>query len=339
MRVLSDGTVIPGHLRTRNDGDFEGADSFDNLRLRVGQVTAIIQPDDERSFSKRFIEYSVFVQERSGGTGAGRPYRCLLADRFGSPADSESFSLRADPATYDSQSKKPGKGAKVLILCVNGEVLNAVIIGGVRDQTTSDSKRAKGKAWYSWVFNGAGLSVDDDGQLSLSFAGKTKTDGSADDSADSNAAGSILTFTKKGSIEAKTHSGTESWVLDHENKKVAGKADKFTFDHQHGVKIGSATDKMLLGSTYRKAEQTMNEDLAVNFQSLQAALQSAAVALTTAGSSMGVPVVGAVAAAPQITLAGQFLNLAGTYMAQLQKAIKTFEGQSQGFLSKFNELD
>jgi hypothetical protein len=153
---------------------------FDNWRLRVGEVQEAIPPTDPRNVSKRVTEYRVYVQQMSGNTMVGRVYDyCTISNMFGSLADHLEYSLRAVPSASNKDSQKnsgAGKGAKVLLLCINGSIQNAVIIGAIRDSNQTPETPGKGQH-LDFVFNGVSININDSGELSLKVAGKTDLDG------------------------------------------------------------------------------------------------------------------------------------------------------------------
>lgn len=344
-----DGNIFPSHVRLESTPDRPEEPHFmRNNVLRYGEVQEAVYPDDTRSLSGQFVEYRVYVQERWGAHAGGRVYtNCVLLNSLAGLADRETYALRGDPNAAKSPGGGPGKGSKVVLLCINGEERAAVIIGGVRDPKDDSEEKSKAKdrgQFYEWRFNGLSFAVDDDGALKVAFGGKTQIDGTLDPNVDKSTLGSRVEIAKDGSVSMVDVDGNgadqQRVAVDHANQNVlidAKKALKIT--HSEGVQIGRATDKMLMGSTYRKAQQTLDNSLSVNFQSLQVALQTAGAALTTAGAAMVTPVTGAQAAAPSVTLAAQFVTLAATYAGQLQKAVQAFEQQGGQFLSKKSALD
>lgn len=304
--------IIPAHLALHETPRHYDGDVFDNVRVRFGEVQGIVYPDDAKSRSKTFAEYSVYVQYRSNGVMAAKLYEnCVLVNQFGGLADQETFTLRFEknPSTRQKGMTKLGKGSKVLIACINGETERAVIIGGVRDPQDSDKDLKDNGHNYHWLFNGVSLDVNKDGEVTLKYSGATDIDGKT--SADSSKTGSLITLDKDGHVIIK---------------------------HRAGVLTGEATDHTLLGESYRKEQQKMHNQLLSLINTLKGLLQTAGAALTTASTTAIPPFTPPVAVAP----AGVALTTAANVAGQMAQAIQDFEqaaGQKNSFLSKDNKSD
>jgi hypothetical protein len=178
-------TQIPSFLEIAgNRRSIDSGGVFDDNALHIGEVKEIVYPSDERSLSKKFREYTVFVQRRANGTYVNQVYEnCLLASQFGTPGDCLRYTLRADPQVksgVDSTFTGPGLGARVLIQCINGEMHNAVIVGALQNaDDTSEQKAEKDKRGHhlEWEFNGVNIAIEDDGSLHLFVKGKTDASG------------------------------------------------------------------------------------------------------------------------------------------------------------------
>jgi phage baseplate assembly protein gpV len=145
-------------------------------------------------------------------------------------------------------------------------------------------------------------------------------------------------------------SGKEEVVLTHENGKteirmdargeVTVKANKVKVgDRQTQCELGDATDAMLLGTTYRGAQQTMDNELVVKLNALMPLLSLAGAQLTAAAGPNSIPIVGGGIAAPLFGAAGAALTSAASIVTQLATAIQTFEAQAQRYLSQKCKLD
>lgn len=348
MPILPDGSVVPSFVGiTRTASSYDG-DAFDNGFLRVGEVQEVIYPDDDRSRSKKFIEYRVLVQQRSNGTGNAKMYEnCSLWNSLAGLADRLEFTLRADTSANRDKNGL-GKGSKVLVMCVNGEANTAVIMGGVRDEVDTDYKvkglddtKVKDLGHHLYFnFNGISFYVNKDGECVLSYNGKTKIDGSTD--VGTSKTGSGFKLLKNGNVRVEDRDGKNALVIDHENGKVLIARDK-------AFEVGDATDKMLLGSTYRDAQNDLHNDLIRSFGDVRTFLNTAATQLQIAGNAMAVPVTGAVAAGPNIVSAANMIMQASLRMEQIAQAMKDFEYEKRGttgsledsdrYLSKKNKLD
>src|SRR5687768_11935706 len=88
--------IIPSFLETQemNPG-VNLADFFKDGTLHYGEVQRIVYPDDPASYSKKFIEYDVYVQLQENNTGVGKMYSgATLFNLFGGLADKLYWSLR-----------------------------------------------------------------------------------------------------------------------------------------------------------------------------------------------------------------------------------------------------
>ena len=226
--ILDDNSVIPSYLGSFSQGSHQDTGTMSNLAFRTGEVREIIYPDDDKSLSKRFIEYTVDVQEKDGnGPGTSTKYAgCVLLNLFGSVGDILRFTYRVDD-TQNPPEDGIGVGAKVAILCVNGDTTKAVILGGFRDTgTDKDGTKAEGKDKKDdghnlfFEFNGVQTKINKDGELQIRYRGATKVDATLDDNADADAEGSTLIFSKDGGIKAYTKDEKQFMFLDHANKKL-----------------------------------------------------------------------------------------------------------------------
>ena len=92
-----------------------------------------------------------------------------------------------------------------------------------------------------------------------------------------------------------------------------------------GVILGSGSDAMIKGSTYRTQEALANQNVA-------AMLQAASAALAAAGAACLVPIVGPIAASP-------LLVTASVTIASAAAALQAFEAQGPTYLSLKNKND
>lgn len=330
-------TVIPSHLSIETTAHFSDGDVFNNVRLRYGEVQEIVYPTDPKSLSKKFVEYSVFVQHRSANnTATGKMYNhCVLANAFGGLADQCHWMLRPDakPSAKQKGANGLGKGSKVLLLCLNGEHNNAVILGGLRDQADVSGfggKEAKDLGHYfHFNFNGVSADVDDDGQFVLKYNGKTEVDGTT--KVDGSKVGTYLQLDKDGNAKLADKDDKNLVMIDHANSKVVIKRD-------NAFELGDATDLMLLGQSFRKEQQKMNNQLLSLINTLKGLLTAAGAAITTASGVPMAPAVPLSALAP----AGISLTQAAQVAGQMAQTIQNFEqaaGQKNSFLSKKNKSD
>lgn len=331
---LGDGTVLPHFLGVNRTPRHDPGPAFDNISLRLGEVKEIVWPDDPRSRSKRLVEYRVYVEQRVNGTGNGRMYEnCLLANPFGGLADRASWTLRA--AASDRSKASRTLGSKVLLLCVNGENAAPVIVGGMRDPRDEGDDGTKSEPTHQLdvTFNGVKITVNGDGEFVLTYGGKTDADGTTQVSED--VAGAFVKLDRDGGVTVSDGTGKNSVRVNHKDGKVQIARDQ-------AFELGEATDHMLLGESYRKAQQELHDKLQAQLQTLQQLVVVASTALNAAGTAMQTPVTGAVAAATPIAGAGAAFQAVGAAAGNMRQALADFEqaaAQKNSFLSKKNSSD
>ena len=331
--------IIPSTFSIGATPSYYDGELLDDVRLRVGEVQEILQPDDKKNKSQQFTEYNVYVQYKSNGTSTGVMYfNCLLANPFGGLADQLHYTLRvpSTPSQKQKDSSKFALGSKVLMLCINGERPRTYILSGIRDpQDTSDKDTAKESGHHLYaIFNGMSFNVDKDGQFTITYGGKTEIDGKKSDSVDDKTPGTTLKFLKNGSFSVSDKDDKNQLLIDHENSKVVVKRDS-------AFELGDATDKMLLGESFRNSQKQMNNKLKSYLDTANNLVQQAGTQLQSAGGSIIGPFMSA-AAGRQMTAAGALLLSAAQMLKQMGEAINQFESDASAknsFISKKNSAD
>ena len=322
--------IIPSFLNYETTEEFNDGNSFDDYKLHEGEVQDIIYPEDDRNKSKLYIEYTVYANIRNNGVVVGKPYyNCTLFNLFGSFADNLTWTLRADdkPAFNTNNKNGIGKGSKVLLLCPNGEISSARIIGGIRDsfiEKDNDKDKKDLGHHLNFTFNGINININKDGELLIKYNGKTDLDGKSQ--ADDSVQGTSVQISKNGNISLFTKDNEQFLTIDHENKNINITAkNNLNIKSDKGTLIDDATDKMLKGSTYRRNEQQLNSKLKSYLSALQGITEAVATALNT-GTLAGV------------AAAGAALKPAATIFNQMSNAIDNFESSSNDYLSKNNKI-
>lgn len=371
---LADGTIIPSELSVRGvDSGMGYLEDLSNTMLRVGEVRELIYKTDHRSLSKSVIEYRVAVQHRGmgGDPGISTEYpNCFVSNTFGSVADQVRYSLRSDNAPNKDGL---GVGAKVLLLCVNGQTSHAVILGGIRDQADPNIDKEEDGHFFFFEFNGLAAGVNQHGELKVQFRGRTDAKNQIDtkNGADKNAQPTTVQILKTGNFEITTKDENQFIKIDHENKKTSTLADtewNFTVNgdwvgkigkkwslkcdssvdfnissdftiKSAGVQVGSGSNKWPLFSTYRGQEQAFHADISTGLSALSAQLGVAGTAFSAAAVAMKVPIAGPIAASVPIQAAGAALTAAVGAIAIMLKAIVSFEVQAPSYLSLKNTND
>lgn len=318
------------------------ASDMHGVLLRTGRIVKYWEPTEQRTEP----EYDVAVDDYSAHGVSNRfvMYRCRMSCGFGSAADF----VRWTPRVSESSAvAKLGSESRVLVLCVNGRMAtgSAVIVGALPHHD-NQFDRNKGHH-YAWQFNGLKTEVDKAGQYRLIFNGATKADGTIEDSADPNASGATFQITKDGSIKLFTKDESQFIDFNHSQKTVSLTSDKemkltsrsaLIKTDSTGVHLGSATDDMVKGTTYRAQEAVMNNTIANAMQVLSATLTPLMPAITAAAADPGLMAVSA-AAASGMAAAGAAIAAIQAAAAAMSAAVSGFEKQSAAYLSTKNKLD
>jgi len=337
---LADGSVVPSFLSLADTRTSQSTGIWDNMVLRLGEVTDIIFPDDPRSLSHKLIEYKVRVQHRDSNGYAAIDYgNCFVANLFGGISDKFRYTLRKDTRAQD-KTHNIGMGSKVLILCINAETQNAVIVGGIRDsqEQVKDVKEDGHNLFFE--FNGLRASISDAGELTVLRRGKTQPDGTLDGSVDTSLVNQILSMTADGrtTIGYSRDQGDNpfiSWdeqsdsIVVHASDLVqveigSGPLNVQTSD---GVKINAATEAFLRGTTFRKNQHQLHNSLK---QGLGTAAQAASSMAATFAAVMPSP---ASLKAALVAAAGN-LNSVISALNSIKAAIDSFESSASQYLSK-----
>jgi hypothetical protein len=228
-----------------------------NYLLRIGEVQKIFYPEDKENVSKRFVEYQVWVQHRANNTAVTKMYEhCIAIDQLSGVADYSYATYRADNTSTRKDGQRqlgPGLGARVILLCINGESQNAVILGGIRNAKSKlKDKKIDGHHQHT-VFNGIDLLINKDGELTLTYGGATKLDGTLLDSVDQEAVGTFVKIEKNGNLTISDAKGENKIFVDRVHGKVQVTATE-EIDHvAKKVRLGDGeTDDPVVGGNELK---------------------------------------------------------------------------------------
>lgn len=370
MTTLLDGTVIPSYLGvTTKSHNHSTNPTMSDFVLRLGEVKRIVYPADPLSYSGKFVEYEVDVQFRTGtGQYTTSTYRGVTANNtFGGIADQFWSTYRANPNPQNYESKNFGIGSQVLLLCVSGSQTFAVILGGIFNPEDIAHSKSDGHHLF-FEFNGVRTEIKDDGELELTFRGKTKADGELDNSAVPEAEGTRLQINKEGNFLIATPDDAQYVKFNHQDHKLEVLADTEwnvqvngqtvitsqgsvevttsaeathnasgnIFMRSAGVHVGGATDQWVKGTTYRNAESSINNQLLSVMQSISQQLTDAATSLQTAAIANALS---GSAAAPDFSKAAVALAQMGALFVQMAGVIQVFEAASGTYLSNKNLTD
>lgn len=160
-----------------------------------------------------------------------------------------------------------------------------------------------------------------------------------------------LKFTKDGQKVSLTNKDTlitSEDKITYKTKKFKGEATTearvktpLYVVESDKVRLGEegASEWLIIGSTFRSQQKTMNQGVLAQLALASAALVIAQGLLSTAGSTMAVPITGAVAAGPQIASAAAAVNNAATAILTASNDIASFEssGALHDYLSKVSK--
>lgn len=367
--VLGDGTVIPSFVSMSPRGISGGGNTQinDNV-LRLGEIKKLIYPDNPLSYGKQTVEYEVEVQYRDGnGITTTSIYRgATISTLFGGEADRFHATLRPD--AIRSLTEPVGEGSKVVILCLSGDQKRGIILGGIEDpRNKRKEKKDDGHNLY-FEFNGVRATINKEGEFQVRFIGATTTQGLLKDGVKEEDSGSLIKFTRGGSLILATDDGNEHKItLDHANSEIkilttghwkgevegmfdvkakrgfkmnsSGGAFDIGVDgrvsiQSEGVYVGQATEAWVKGTSYRQAESMMNKSIKSSFTQMATYANTASSMLKIAATANMVPMSGGAAAAPSFQAASQALMQLGQEFSKIAGHIGTFEGQD--YLSTLN---
>lgn len=273
--------VLPTHFRGRNSG-FSANGSMHNIMLRMGEVQAIYYPGDENNDSGKFVEYDVWVGHRANGTAVTKMYRHVVAlDHFGSVADFSFATYRVKNTSTNQDSSKelsPGLGAKVILLCINGETNNAIILGGIRDAESTQDKLEDGHNLHT-LFNGIDVTVNKLGELLVTYNGATQADGTPDPATDTDGSGTYIKIDKKGNYTVSDGNGDNLFFVDRVNGKVRVQA---------ATEIDLVADKVRLGDDQTTDPAVLGNELKGILTQMIGAIE--AITVFTAVGPSSVPI-------------------------------------------------
>lgn len=236
--------------------------ALSNFLLRVGQVQQVFYPEDAQNVSKKYVEYQVLVQHRANGTAVTKLYEhCLAIDHYASVADFSFVTYRVDnKATSENGSQlEPGLGGHVILLCVNGEQNSAVILGGIRHAQTLKDEKVDGHHLHT-RFNGIDVVINKDGELTLTYGGATRIDGTNVDGVEQEAIGTFVKVSRDGNVVVSDKAGENFFLIDRVNGtcRVVSKTQADLTSAKVTLVAPDATEPLVLGNQWKR---TMGEIL------------------------------------------------------------------------------
>ncbi|WNM70154.1 hypothetical protein [Myxococcus phage Mx1] len=340
MPMLPDGTVMPSYLQILEGSGPDGRElTLNDSRLRLGRVVAIHVPGMPSNNNGVYTEYDVEVE---AGAGVKLVYpRCIMADPLGGFADYLEWTPRLSVGT-DQSGSRLDTGTRVLVLCLNGATNRGVIMGGAKHHGRNRKDR-KGH-YLNFEFNGINARINDEGEFVLQHKGATRADGTLVDETDYKT-GNVFRMNKEGDLELITGDGAVSVFIQSSTRELILSAENGVYvetdDHVYfesaGLRVGEATDYMLLGSTFRQAQAVKNASVRNAITAVVPLIAAAGASLTTAAGLHVIPIAGPIIASPSVAAAGAALTAAAPLLAQISAAIQFFE--SDDYLSTKNMHD
>lgn len=295
---------------------------------------------------------------------------CRMLRSLGGVYNYEDYAMRG----YDHQSGGKNQngtlalaGDLVLVGRIGGNGREGVILGGMTHPARKSFLDATKGPQYKSEFNGIETHINEDGEWTLTFKGqptnlqklkdapnqvipapeydkdvgtsymkwdKTGSFTLSDEATDGDKAQKLFIDKKNGTLDI--FSGKINLKLEKSQKKTTLTSETFIVKGDK-IRLGEegASDWLILGSTFRQEQKKMNTKMSVQLNVAKASLVAAKTALNTAGASMAAPIVGAIAAGPQIVAASVAIDLAAQALGQVASAISDFEnaGALNDFLS------
>lgn len=276
--MLSDGSVLPSTLGLSNSN--APTSIVGNMALRVGIVTEILYPENERNLSGKVIEYNVLVTEKTEGYSATFSFyrNCTVNSVFGS--SNNNVTQTYTPA--DKNGSSFTGGSIVMLLCINGYNTggSAVIIGGLTGDKIGDTPKAEDGQFYDFNFNGINQKINKDGELTITFNSIIDKDGNK---SNEDAAGTSLKLDKDGGLKLSDNknqsfelnrteeyaiwqNGAEIIKIDKKNKKIEITSSESVEITANGKALITSNDTMNIKST---GDMSISSDATASIDSKQ----------------------------------------------------------------------
>lgn len=173
-------SVLPSSLLQFAEEDYFSSlsHSMHNTALRIGIVKQVVYPGDDKNLEKSAPEYDVLVfqQDKDKGVIPITYRNCVTMDMFGGIGDFFEF-VKSEPTDKQSTKLDIDDGSYVLMLCIDGTSGRGVILGALpHHNRKSTLPKAKAKH-LEGEYNGLRIQINDNGELTLTFKGKTDTKG------------------------------------------------------------------------------------------------------------------------------------------------------------------
>lgn len=345
MTKMADGTVINGMISgvEASASDYITRDPF----VRVGTIIGTHKPDT--TIKDNYKRYDIVIEKYTNPNGVVTTLsldRVRVCSLFGGVADYVRWTPRELANAADGfQDQDKDNGSRVLVIGLDGDLAyNPLIIGGLPHPNQKIDDETFN---FAFEFNGINIAIDKDGQLTLTRKGATKTDGTVDGDNDTKG-GQTVIFDKEGSITIKSSKDNSVTFNDKDdtidiktNKNLnITSGDKVNIDSK-GVLAGAsgAKDAFVMGTTYRKAENSLNQTVQTELTKLLTYTTMAAVGVQGAAAAHKVPITGPMAGSALLDAAAQALVQMVSSISSLMQAYVQFEAKQKTFLSDKNFTD
>ena len=243
-------------------------------------------------------------------------------------------------------------GDLVLVGFIGGIDTEGVILGGLTHPARKPTLDAKKGPQYKSEFNGIETHINEVGEWTLTFKGQPtnlqKLKNAPDQAIpapeyEKDVTGSFMKWDKTGSFtlsDAADGDKLQKLLIDKKNQKTILTTPLLVVESGK-IRLGeeNASEWLILGSTFREKQKAMNRTVSMKLAAAKIALDIAKGLLTSAGGSMAVPIIGAIAAGPQITSAATLVGQASSAIGDAGQAVADFEsnGSSHDYLSEVSK--
>ena len=196
-------TILPSSLLQFAEKEYYSgfSNALNNTALRMGVVKNVSYPDDKTNLEKSAPEYDVLVFQQDSDKGViPITYRnCVTMDMFGGVSDFFEF-VKGEPTDKTANKLDLDDGSYVLLLCIDGTASRGVILGALPHHNRKSTLPKTKAKHLEGEYNGLRIKINDDGELTMTFKGKTDTKGKPT----TTTGGSQIKMEKDGSIELNT---------------------------------------------------------------------------------------------------------------------------------------
>lgn len=317
-------TILPSSLLQFAEKDYYSgmSNAMENTALRMGVVKHVTYPGDPGSQEKQAPEYDVLVfqQDKDKGVIPITYRNCVTMDMFGGIADFFEF-VKGEPTDKTSTKLELDDGSYVLLLCIDGTATRGVIIGSLPHHNRKSTLPQTKAKQMTGEYNGLRIAINDAGELTMTFKGKTDTKGKPT----TTLGGSQIKMEKDGSVEINTRDldgALKDNSKDNKDTSVAGTDyEKIRLDKaKKSVSINSRGDftRTTGGASTETTKGNVTQKMA------ELLCEASGKAAINSGGTFDIKAAGAFglnAATAKFTLDGSFEIMASTMKVGAQTII------------------